>query len=319
MKSEGIEIRRYTAADKAAWDGFVAQSKNGTFLFLRDYMDYHSDRFRDHSLMVYDGGRLSALLPANDDGQGTLWSHRGLTYGGLIMDVRCRAAWVRQVFVLLNDYLRRQGFRRVVYKHVPWIYCALPSEEDLFALANVCHATLRSRDVASVVTLDNRLPFSTLRRRGVKKAQANGLTVCESDDFAGYWELLRENLRQRFHASPVHSLPEIELLHRRFPGHIRLFVTKRDDHMLGGTVLYIDHLTVKTQYISASEEGKRTGALDGLFCHLLRQFADEGMRLFDFGTSNRVDNDDLNEPLIFQKEGFGGRAVCYDVYEWALE
>ena len=41
-------------------------SKNGTFLFLRAYMDYHSDRFHDHSLMFHnEKGKLIAVLPAN--------------------------------------------------------------------------------------------------------------------------------------------------------------------------------------------------------------------------------------------------------------
>ena len=29
-------------------------------------------------------------------------------------------------------------------------------------------------------------------------------------------------------------------------------------------------------------------------------------------------NSDLHDSLIYQKEGFGGRAVCYDTYEWTL-
>ena len=47
-----ITIRRYAPADKPLWDGFVALSKNATFLHYRDYMDYHSDRFSDFSLMA---------------------------------------------------------------------------------------------------------------------------------------------------------------------------------------------------------------------------------------------------------------------------
>ena len=46
-----LNIVRYTAEQKTVWDSFVATSKNGTFLFMRDYMDYHADRFADHSLM----------------------------------------------------------------------------------------------------------------------------------------------------------------------------------------------------------------------------------------------------------------------------
>ena len=40
-----------------------------------------------------------------------------------------------------------------------------------------------------------------------------------------------------------------------------------------------------------------------------------GYKYFDFGTSNEDMGRYLNEGLIYQKEGFGGRAVCYDWYE----
>ena len=82
-----IDIIRYTADRADEWNRFVAQSKNGTFLFDRGYMDYHADRFEDYSLMFFRDGRLFALLPANRDGD-TLYSHRGLTYGGLVMDAK---------------------------------------------------------------------------------------------------------------------------------------------------------------------------------------------------------------------------------------
>ena len=72
------------------WNQFVRASKNGTFLFDRRFMDYHSDRFSDHSLMCYREGRLYALLPANEKGD-TLVSHGGLTYDGLVTDSRCSA------------------------------------------------------------------------------------------------------------------------------------------------------------------------------------------------------------------------------------
>ena len=61
-----ISISRYTQYKQTEWDDFVKVSKNGTFLFLRAYMDYHSDRFLDHSLMFYnEKNKLIAVLPAN--------------------------------------------------------------------------------------------------------------------------------------------------------------------------------------------------------------------------------------------------------------
>ncbi len=312
-----FEIRRYTAERADEWNAFVAASKNGTFLFDRRYMDYHGDRFEDCSLMVYFKSRLYALLPANrlDD---TLYSHQGLTYGGLVMSDSSTTALVRELFREMNDWLREAGVRKVAYKHVPWIYASLPAEEDLFALANVCRASLSSRDVGSVVMLNRRLKFSTLRSRCVKKALKAGVEIRESQDCSEFWPLLEANLKAKYDARPVHSLGEIALLRSRFPRQIRLFVACREGRVIGGTLLYICARTVKTQYISANEEGRRVGALDLLFTTLMDQCSENGAEYFDFGTSNLPDNNDLNDSLIFQKEGFGGRAVCYDIYEYSL-
>lgn len=62
-----MKIEIYKSGLKAEWDGFVRNSKNGTFLFYRDFIEYHGDRFGDYSLMFYDGG---SLLP-------DAWSYQG--------------------------------------------------------------------------------------------------------------------------------------------------------------------------------------------------------------------------------------------------
>ena len=310
-------VRFYWPQQIDEWNRFVAESKNGTFLFDRRYMDYHLERFHDYSMMFYDEKGFFAVLPANLVGD-TLFTHQGLTYGGLIMSQRTTTAMVRDLFSELNDSLRQEGIRRVVYKPVPWIYHRLPSEEPLYALTKVCKAKVVARDVASVVVLDHRIPFTKLRRRGANKAARCGIRVEEMEDFAPFWTVLEDNLMTRYHTQPVHTLKEIELLKSRFPQNIRLFVAKSGGEVVGGTVLYISGSVVKTQYISSSEYGRQMGALDGLFSELLDRFALEGYRYFDFGTSNFKDSDDLHQSLIFQKEGFGGRAICYDTYEWEL-
>ena len=61
MKNEVWHIERYSSQRKVAWDDFVKRSKNATFLFFRDYMDYHADRFQDASLLIYRGDSLVAF------------------------------------------------------------------------------------------------------------------------------------------------------------------------------------------------------------------------------------------------------------------
>jgi hypothetical protein len=311
-----FEIVRYTADKAEEWNKFVAESKNGTFLFDRHYMDYHSDRFEDYSLMFYRDGGLYALLPANRE-DNILWSHRGLTYGGIIMNAESTAARIQQLFRELNDYLRADGFIKVVYKPVPHIFHRIPSEEDIYSLFSVCDAKLIDRSISSTLILQYPLKWYRDRRYGINKAKAHDVTVDESMDLKGFWEVLTFNLRNKYDSCPVHSLEEIELLHDRFPQQIRLFTASKDGKVLGGTVLYITSTVVHTQYISANLEGKQWRVIDALFDYLLHE-CDWQQRYFDFGTSNEEDGRILVEPLIYQKEGFGGRGICYDWYEWTL-
>lgn len=311
------EITRYTDNLMAEWNDFVQHSKNGTFLFHRSYMDYHSDRFADHSLMVWHKGRLSALLPANEY-NGILYSHQGLTYGGLITDTHATTAFVCETMEAINHYLAQQGITQVIYKVVPWPYHRLPAEEDLYAITHVCGGRLIVRHISSTIDLRNRLPFTESRKSGLRKALAGGLQVKEKgiECLEGFWKVLTDNLSMRYDARPVHTVEEMRLLMERFPQNIRLFTVDDGDHVVGGTVIYLTPQVAHTQYISASSEGKQHGALDLLFDHILHLGLE--CRYFDFGKSSDGEGDRLNAPLIFQKEGFGGRGVCYDWYQWDI-
>ena len=311
-----FDVVRYTPDKADEWNRFVAASKNGTFLFDRRYMDYHRDRFVDHSLMVYRKRRLFALLPCNQR-DGVIYSHQGLTYGGFVTNEKATAETLCTAFEAVNETLRAEGFRKVFYKPMPWIYHQLPADEDIYALFVRCHARLVDRDVSSTVFLRHRLKFAESRMSGVRKAQRRGYEIRESDDLEAFWEILQQNLQEKYEAKPVHSVAEIRLLKDRFPEQIKLYMCYQGQQPLGGTILYLTPQVVHTQYISASPEGKKTGALDLLFLYLLDEAGFE-CPYFDFGTSAEVDSNEVLSSLIFQKQGFGGRAVCYDRYEYEL-
>lgn len=297
-----------------SWDEFVAHSRNATFLHFRAYMDYHSDRFHDHSLVFRnDKGKIVALLPANAEGE-TLYSHQGLTYGGLIIAMKTSAREVIEAFRLLTDYAKEQGFRKIIYKPVPSHYHRYPCEEDLYALFYATHSALEARNIASVIDFRKPLTWSQNRRLGVNRAKRNGLYVKETDDFAAFWKILEDNLRERYDAAPVHSLAEITMLKDRFPDNIRLFMAYDSCHCpQAGTVIYDTNGVAHSQYISSTSEGKQLHAVDILFSEVVRHYASTH-RYFDFGTSNEQGGTFLNETLIHQKEGFGARAIIYDAW-----
>lgn len=311
-----MEIRRYRREDKELWNSFVSKARNATFLFDRNYMDYHADRFDDNSFMFYHKGKLKAVLPANVAGD-TLYSHQGLTYGGLLLDKKATVEDVLECFDSLNSWLRENGISKVVYKALPWIYQQYPSEEDLYALTWKCKAQLISRDISSSIVVDNKLKFAESRKSGIRKALSLNIEVGESNDVDGFWHVLEDNLGNRYNAKPVHTSSEMKLLMSRFPNNIKLYVAKMHGEIVGGTLIYVTPQVVHTQYISASVEGRKHGALDLLFDYIINKVY-ANCRYFDFGKSTEQGGAYLNEPLIFQKEGFGGRGVCYDWYQWEL-
>ena len=313
-----IITEKYLSGRCDEWNAFVASSKNGTFLFNRNYMDYHSDRFVDHSLMFYDSKqRLVALLPANIDGH-TLYSHGGLTYGGLICGDSLRTSMAIEIIEAMNGRLKQAVIKSVIYKPTPWIYHRQAAEEDLYAIFRLCDFNFISREISTVVNLSHPLSMMEQRRRHSSKAGKLGVVIGWSERFTDFWSVLDSNLMNRYGVHPVHTLEEIQSLASLFPDNIRLCIAQIEDETVAGVLLFITETTVHSQYISASPEGKKFGALDAIFSYLINYYSGS-KAFFDFGKSTENMGHYLNEGLIFQKEGFGGRGVCYDTYEWNLK
>lgn len=308
------------ASTRKAWDKFVSASRNGTFLFRRDFMEYHSDRFEDASLLIYDDKKPLGLLPANRSRRdaATVESHGGLTYGGLLLGDKATAMLTGKMLHVAAEYYLAQGYKQLVYKPTPYIYHRQPTEEPLYWLYRA-GATLETRNVSTAVSLRNPLPLSELRGRKCRQAQNADLHILSEksgaaadEDYPAYWDLLTETLEQRHGVRPVHSLQEIKHLKSLFPNEIKLYTAEREGALLAGVLCFDCGKVVHAQYIAAGAEARTCGALDLLFATLLEIYSNRAY--FDFGISNEPETGRINEGLIFQKEGFGGRAVCYDRY-----
>lgn len=307
-----MKIRVYKDDYKPEWDVFVRESKNGTFLFYRNFMEYHSDRFEDYSLMFYIDDCLVAIMPGHIEDK-VYYSHRGLTYGGLIMSPETTAANVVTIFDHLTHTFRHQGIKKIVYKAVPHIYDRLPAEEDLYALFR-SNAFISESNISSTILLSERLKYSDSRKNGLKKAKKNKLIVEQSDDLATFWQILGDNLKAKYDRQPVHSLAEITYLKEKFPTEIQFFaVSDADGNMLGGCLIFEMEKVVHAQYTAATEEGKNKGAIDVLIDHIINA-AYPHKTYFDYGISTENGGHYLNESLIYQKEGFGARGIVYNTY-----
>lgn len=311
-----IRVERYDPKHKICWDEFVGQSKNGVFLFHTDYLEYHADRFSDFSLLFFQDDQLVALMPANRLND-TVFSHGGLTFGGIISDSRMTTGLMLEVFSGLMKELREEGFKRLVYKAIPHMYHLLPAEEDLYALF-VHNARLFRRDVSSTVVAGRRPPLARGRRKTLKHVRARGLKVERSENFSQFMAIAEASLQLRHGLRPVHTAAEMQLLASRFPENIKLFALNYNGEMLGGVIIYESQNVAHGQYRHATEYGMELGAFDCIMDVLMNEvYVDKPY--IDFGISMMDEGRKLNAGLIQNKESYGARATVYDFYEVNVE
>lgn len=314
ISHDTFEIVRYHKSLMQAWDAYIQSTCNGHFLFLRNYMDYHSDRFRDHSLIFMQNERIVALMPACEE-NGVIFSHKGLTFGGLLYGPQTKASKVIAIFMFMVRYLKENGFSTLIYKPTPWMYHCMPAEADIYALYNL-GAQITAMQLAVIIDYSRRYPYSELRRRSFKKASRASLVIRESSDWGTYMNMLNTLLLERHGVSAVHTAEEMLLLQTRFPRNIRLLVAEHSGQMLAGAVLYITDVVIHTQYLANSKTGMSLGALDLVLKEAIEFYADK-KRYFCFGSCTDREGKSLNLGLLHQKETFGGQAVTYN--HWALD
>ncbi len=309
-----FNLRRYEPSFAQRWDEYIARAKNGLFLFRRGYMDYHADRFTDHSLCIFRDDALFAVIPACEK-EGAFLSHAGLTFGGIISDERMKTPYMLEIIALLQDYIREHRFTSMTYKSIPYIYHSTPAQEDSYALFRM-KATLSKCEVTSTISRAHPLAYSERRARGIKKARKQAIHFSCSQDYTQYFNLVTVILDDKYHSRPTHTPQEMEMLAGRFPENISLWTAHAEDgRMLAGVIMYLHTHVAHAQYIAASDEGKECGALDALFDHLITQVYPDH-RYFDFGISTEQAGLHLNTGLITQKEEFGARAVVHET--WVL-
>lgn len=313
---KNLNIKIYDKNDYNRWNDFISQAKNATFLFHRDFMEYHSDRFEDFSLIVLDGQKWLAVLPANKV-QDTIYSHQGLTYGGLIYGESLKLAAVIEVFNCILNFLKANHFKKFHIKSIPSIYHQKPAEELQYALFLV-KAQLVRRDTLAVLDLTQKNIQSKLRKRSIQKGLLNDFVIKEVSDFDAFWnDVLIPNLNLKFQSNPIHTLNEITKLKGLFPLNIRQFNVYQNGEIVAGTTIFETQTTAHCQYISGKADQIDFGGLDVLFQYLIVAVF-KNKRFFDLGTSNGNPGNSLNPGLSYWKESFGASTIVHDFYEVEL-
>jgi hypothetical protein len=312
-----MDVNFYKPEQANEWNGFLSNCKGQTFIFNRNFMDYHSDRFIDRSIVVLDNNQIVALLPANlNNDKISISSHSGLTYGSFIVKENIKTIKTIEYLHIVLKFLYENNIQYLYFKQIPSFYCDISSDEIDYSFF-LLGAELFRMDISYVINNNRFIPYQERRVRNVKKGEANKIQIIEEVEYISFWsKILEPNLSRRFNVRPVHTIEEITKLSNDNLGSIKQYNAYFENILVAGTTLFITPNVIHAQYISASEEGKKNGALDYLFNHLIQEFR-YSKKYFDFGIVNENDGKYINRGLLDWKEGFGARAYAHRFYKIA--
>lgn len=311
-----MEVQRFTEKDHKKWEDFVAGANNGTVFHTLKFLSYHpAERFKNHHLLIKENENIIALFPAVREDQ-TIISHQGASYGGFVLRNGIGSHDIYLTVGHLLEHLKSEGINKVILTQPPLVYCREPNQYIDFALMK--HGfQYRKRELTAVIPLDVAEPmlaFHADARRSTKKAFREGITVRLSDDVAGYYDILKNNLGMRHNVSPTHTLSELVKLKNLLNDHIQLFGVFLKEKMIGGMIVFIvNQNVILAFYISHDNRYQQYRPVNILFHEVIVWGRNRGFKYLDLGTFTL--NMEPNWGLGRFKENFNARGFLRDTFE----
>lgn len=313
-----FEIVKYEDKYQKQWDQFVMnQSVNGTFLQTRNFLNYHPDgRFKDASVLVMQGTNIVAVVPACDtidEGKRCFFSHKGSTYGGIILDRKKYNVSTMDILLpCLDEYLVSERYESALLKATSDIF----SEKDMDLLDYYLFKNGYSQfdELSFYIDVENAPEdltkiMSSSRRRDYRYSLKNNLEFrrLESDaEIEEFYKILCKNLK-RFQTIPVHTLDELlEMKHCRLTEIVDFYGVFYQEKMIAGTMLFhFKKQVLHTQYLAQDADYSELFTMNYLDFSLIQLTREKGFSKFSFGISTEERGKVLNKGLALFKEGFG--------------
>lgn len=314
-----MDIQKFSERDTKQWEEFVATANNGTIFHYLKFLSYHPPhRFTDYHLIIKEKHNFLALFPAVAV-EKTIISHRGASYGGLVLRKSIGIHKTCLIVEHLIDHLKGRGFKKILLTQTPLIYYREPDQYVDFALLK-SGFRYRKREITAVIPIDVADPLLTFHadaRRSTKKAKREGVSVSISDDFKTFYAILKHNLGMRHNVLPTHTLDELIRLKNLFPDDILLFAAFRKRKMIGGIVVFCTNQNVLLAfYISHDSEFQIYRPVNLLFYEVLKWGRNRGYKYLDLGTFTLDMNP--NWGLGRFKENHNARGFLRDSFELDL-
>lgn len=309
-------IIKYNPDMEKIWEYFVNVSVNGNFQESRSFLNYHKDRFKDHSLMFYKKNDLAAVMPCNEtEDSKSLISHSGATFGGIIFSDRYASItsynWILEE---LNQYVTDNGFNHLELKMPSWLYMNSDKHMEIFDYLLGLNGFSCSEEVGFYINCTALEPnyeqnYAKLKKRKLKKAYKSNLTFKEittRTEIENFYNILEENYT-KFKTKPVHTYDELILLKEQcIPGILSFYGVFSENEMIAGSMVFDfnDKKVFHTQYLASRFEYLELCPNEFLYTNLIATAHDRGFRFLSFGTSTLEHGAVFNEDLALFKEGF---------------
>jgi hypothetical protein len=308
-----IEIKQYDYSLKYEWDQFIENSEVSSFLLKRDFIEYHSDKYDEISLMVYNDGKLNIIIPGCKLDQ-TYSSFHFLTYGGIILSQNYKFTEIESSFQHVLSYIKENlNFKKFTIKRIPYIYYRKPNEDDLYLLFKN-DFKLIGRQLSSSLSLSN-FQIPSKKKYNYRKCLKNGIKLIECDSSENLMEIMNFNLK-KYKKKSVHTFKELNYLKSKFLNEICFYEAKLNNEVLGGCIIFKVNSCIHIQYMCSSDIGRKNRVIDFIVNKLIEIYSN--YEFLDYGISTEDNGNVLNYNLLNAKRELGFNAICYDIYHKEL-
>ena len=317
-----LTITKYNDMLFDEWEKFISDSNNGTIFQKQAFLKYHINRtFVDGSLVIKNKGTIVAVVPAAIK-ENILYSHPGSSYGGIVLSHNLDFKMIHDILKMIDEYCIAHKYKALFLINSPSIY-QKKSDQSLDYLLQwngfkqtelyISHAVDMSKtsDILSLLT--------KRKRRYINNNQElNSLTFEEETYLDEFYDILIAS-KKKYNTTPTHSLDELIKLKDMFPQQIKLLVTRNENKIIGGSLIFFTNDNVALVFYNTILDEYRESQIAMLQLYKCMEIAKKyNLHWIDFGVSHTPEEENPLAPkfsLIHFKEQFNAKGVLRIAYQ----
>lgn len=326
-----ITVQIYNEEFSEQWDNFVEmKARNSTFLHTRKFFRHNPiNQELDSSLIFLKNSNVLCVIPAilqNIDGRNIWNSYAYSTYGGFVVSDKFGVEDAVEIVGLTVQFAEESNIDEIIIRNPFRIFNQIPTDETDYAMWLKGFKVLR-RDVEITLplagftaqTIDSLYDGKT--RNAVRKAEKENIKIKVTKDFSEYWQILSQNLAERYEAKPTHTLEQFQFLESLVGDEkIKLFGAYLNEKLIAGIIVFVaNDRAIHAQYIAGLSEFQHLRPINLLIHQISVWAVENNFQYFNLGMSTNPDESGINLGLSKFKEGFGGRSVLRETMRLKLK